>query len=113
MAVTTTNTPVVGLSGFPPKLPHVPPNYPTKPSPGKISDLFNYNYNYLYNKFSPYTNYNSNLLGGILSDKQPFVWTTINQGTKNGGNSVLGDIGSLVNITPETTGDLIIHYLHF
>ena len=106
MAVTTTNTPVVGLSGFPPKLPHVPPNYPTKPSPGKISDLFNYNYNYLYNKFSPYTNYNSNLLGGILSDKQPFVWTTINQGTKNGGNSVLGDIGSLVNITPETTGDV-------
>ena len=103
-----TNIPVVSkLDDFPPGLPNVPPNFTSRLMPGAIENLFNYNTNFLYNKFSPYTNYNSNLLGGILSDQQPFVYTTIQQGTANGGNSILGDIGSLVNITPETTDDVV------
>ena len=104
----TIPTTVSSLSGFPPKLPVVPPNYPSGPAPGKIQLLLNSNSNYLYSKFSPYTNYHDNLLGGILSDKQPFVWTTIQKGQSgNWGSSVLGQVASLVNITPETTDDVV------
>ncbi len=100
-----TITTVSSFSNFPPGL-TIPPGYPTHPAPGKIELLLNSNSNFLYSKFSPYTNYDDNILGGILSDKQPFIYTTIQQGQTSWGSSLFGDIASLVNITPEATNDV-------
>jgi len=60
------------LQGFPANLRRVPPNYPTRPVPGKISLLFKSNERQLYRTLSPYTNYDSIL--NFLPNKQPFVY---------------------------------------
>lgn len=87
---------------------NIPPNLPN--TPGKIQLLFNDNSKYLYGKFSPYTNYHDSLLGGILSDKQPFVYTTINQGQTGFFPSLpqpVQSFGSIVGITPGTVDDVV------
>jgi len=86
---------------------NIPPNLPN--TPGKIQLLFNDNSNYLYSKFSPYTTYKGGLLGGILSDKQPFVYTTINGGQKGLFPSLpssVQSLGSIVGITPDSINDV-------
>ena len=92
------STSVIALSNFPPTLPNVPPNYPLRPAPNKIELLLNSNDNYLYHRFSPYTNYHDNLFSQVLSDKQPFVYTFIDQ--KNDGiiNQLPSTVKQLVNV---------------
>jgi len=90
------STTVIRLSNFPPTLPNVPPNYPTGRCPGKLKLLLNANDNYLYHRFSPYTNYHDSLFAQVLSDKQPFVYTFIDQ--KDDG---------IINQLPETVKQLV------
>ena len=80
--MTTKTDSVLALSGFPPLVKNVPPNWPQVPTPNKLSLLWNYNYHDIYHKFSPFTNYEDNLLSCILSDKQPFVYTYIDESNK-------------------------------
>ena len=76
-------TQVSSLSNFPPTLPNVPPNYPSGPAPGKIQLLLNSNSNYLYHKFNPFTNYHDSILSSVLSNKQPFIYTYIDEKDKS------------------------------
>lgn len=102
---------VLALSGFPPLVPHVPPNWPQGPSVGKIGLLWKYNNHELYHKFSPYTNYHDSLFASLLSNKQPFVYTYIDEA----GNSLLDKIPSpfktfadeIANINNDTINDVV------
>ena len=91
-------TTVIRLSNFPPTLPNVPPNYPLKPAPGKIELLLNSNDNYLYHRFSPYTNYHDSLFASVLSNKQPFVYTFIDQKDDGIINQLPDTVKNLVNV---------------
>lgn len=108
MPVQPTN--ITKLENFPPTLPNVPLNYPSGPAPGKLQLLLNSNDNYLYHKFSPYTNYNSTILGGILSDQQPFVYTFIDKAKKGIiaqlPKSVQG-LADIANINQDSVNDVI------
>jgi hypothetical protein len=53
---------------------YVPPYYPTVPTPGKLQLLWDVNHRSLYNRLSPYTDYNNTLINGIT--KEPFYWVT-------------------------------------
>lgn len=103
------STSVIKLTNFPPTLPNVPPNYPLDTAPGKLELLLKANESYLYHKFSPYTNYHDSLLAPILSNKQPFVYTYIDE-ANNGIISGLGDTAksllSEVNVTQGTVNDV-------
>ena len=62
------------ISSFPVGL-KVPPNYPMRPAPNKISILFNYNSTDIYHKLSPYTTYD-NFFGVTNAwPLQPFIYT--------------------------------------
>jgi hypothetical protein len=101
---------VIRLSDFPPTLPNMPPNYPLGPAPGKLQLLLNSNSNYLYHKFSPYTNYQDSVLASILSNRQPFIYTYIDQyqnGIFNKLPQTVQSLGSIVGITPETVDDVV------
>lgn len=102
---------VIALTGFPAAVPNVPANWPTEPQPGKISLLWQYNYHELYHKFSPFTNFKAdNFLGGILSDKQPFVYTFIDevgQGLVDQLPAVAKSILSTVNVNQDTVNDVV------
>ena len=98
------------LTGFPPLVKNVPANWPTKPAPDKISLLFNYNSNNLYHKFSPFTNYHDSMLSGILSNKQPFVYTYIDEAQNSTFEQLPAAVKGLataVNITPDTLKDVV------
>lgn len=100
---------VLALEGFPPLIKNVPPNWPTVPTPDKISLLWKYNYHNLYHKYSPFTNYHENVLSGILSDKQPFVYTYIDE-TDTGIRGLPKFAQALlatVNIQQDTVSDVI------
>ena len=103
-------TSVVRVSKFPPKLLNVPPNYPLGPSPGKLQLLLNSNDNQLYHKYSPFTNYKDSILGGILSDQQPFVYTYIDQFKNSTFNklpeSVKG-LADMANINQDSINDVV------
>lgn len=102
---------VIALTGFPAGVPNVPANWPTTPQPDKLSLLWQYNYHELYHKFSPFTNYKaSNILGGVLSDRQPFHYTYIDEV----GNGVIDQLPpvaqsilSAVNVTQDTINDVV------
>ena len=95
------------LTGFPPTLPNVPPNYPTKPTPGKIQLLLNSNSNYLYHRFSPYTNYHDSVLASVLSNQQPFVYTFIDKpGTLNSLPQTAQSAGDIVGINQDSVDDV-------
>lgn len=101
---------VVRLSNFPPKLPNVPPNYPLGPAPGKLQELLVSNQHFLYHRFSPFTNYHDSILGGILSDKQPFVYTYIDQAQNSKFNQLpatVKGIADLVNINQDSIDDVV------
>jgi hypothetical protein len=104
------STSVVRLSNFPPKLLNVPPNYPLGPAPGKLQLLLNSNSYQLYHKYSPFTNHNDSILGGILSDQQPFVYTYIDQFQNSTFNqlpeSVKG-LADIANINQDSINDII------
>lgn len=98
------------LTGFPPLVKNVPANWPTKPAPDKISLLFNYNSNNIYHKFSPFTNYHDSMLSGILSNKQPFVYTYIDEAQNSTFEQLPASVKGLataVNITPDTLKDVV------
>ncbi len=103
-------TSVVKLKNFPPKLLHVPPNYPLGPAPGKLQLLLNSNAYQIYHKYSPFTNYNDSILGGILSDQQPFVYTYIDQFQNSTFNqlpeSVKG-LADIANINQDSINDIV------
>lgn len=100
------STTVIRLTNFPPTLPNVPPNYPIGRAPGKIALLLNANDNYLYHRFSPFTNYHDSLLSPILSNKQPFIYTFIDE--KNDGviNKLPKTVKGLVNVIGINQGSL-------
>ena len=101
---------VLALSGYPPLVKNIPPNWPTSPAPNKISLLWQYNYHDIYHKFSPYTNYNYNLLGGLLSNQQPFVYTYIDEAGKGLISqlpSVAKSVLSTINVTQGTLNDVV------
>ena len=101
---------VIKLTGFPTKLPNVPPNYPIGPAPGKLQLLLNSNDNYLYHKFSPYTNYHDSLLAPILSNKQPFVYTYIDEAQKGIVSSLPATaryaLNDIVNVNQDSVNDV-------
>ncbi len=87
----------------------IPNNLPD--TPGQIETIFNANSEFLYSEFSPFTNgqQSGQLLGGILSDQQPFVYTTIDQGQTGGLSqlpSVVQDIGDIVGINQDSVNDV-------
>lgn len=101
---------VLALNGFPPLVLNVPPNWPTRPDPNKLSLLWQFNYHQIYHKYSPFTNFHDSLLGGILPDKQPFVYTFIDEA----GNSTFDQLpstvktlASAVNINNDTLNDVV------
>jgi hypothetical protein len=101
---------VLALTGFPPLIKNVPSNWTTSPAPDKISLLWNANYKEIYHKFSPYTNYNYNILGGLLSNQQPFVYTYIDESN----NQLLSSLPSaaqsalsMININQDTINDTV------
>lgn len=101
---------VITLTGFPPLVPHVPANWPTRPSPNKLSLLWQYNNHELYHKFSPYTNYHDSLLSHVLSNKQPFVYKFIDEADKTTFNqlpSTVKSLASAVNINQDTIDDVV------
>ena len=101
---------VLALVGFPPLVKNVPANWPTTPTPNKISLLWQYNYHDIYHKFSPYTNYNYNLLGGLLSNQQPFVYTYIDeagQGAVSSLPTVAQSVLSTINVNQDTFNDVV------
>ena len=108
MAIKSTS--VIKLTGFPPTIPIVPPNYPNRPSPGKIQLLLNSNSNYLYHRFSPYTNYQDGMLSSVLTNQQPFVYTFIDDAQSSTFNklpeSVKG-MAQIAQITPDTINDVV------
>lgn len=104
-------TQVIKLSGFPPKVPNVPPNYPIgKSQPGNLEKLISANSGYYYHQFSPFTNYHDSLLSSILSNKQPFVYTYIDEAQNSTfaqlPASVKG-LAQIAQITPGTLNDVI------
>jgi len=104
-------TQVIKLSGFPPKVPNVPPNYPVgKSQPGDIEKLLRANSSYYYHQFSPFTNYHDSILSPILSNKQPFVYTYIDEAQNstfaNLPVSVQG-LAQIAQITPGTLNDVV------
>ena len=90
------STTVIKLTNFPPTLPNVPAIWPIRPAPCKLALLLKANSEYLYHRFSPYTNYHDSLFAPILSNKQPFVYTFIDQ--KDDG---------IINQLPETVKQLV------
>jgi hypothetical protein len=108
MPIATTS--VIKLSNFPPTLPHIPLNYPSGPAPGKLELILNANSTYLYHEFSPYTNYKDSVLASVLSDRQPFLYTYIDQyqnGLFNKLPQSVQSLGSIVGITPDTVNDVV------
>jgi len=104
------STSVLRLSNFPPKLPNVPPNYPLGPAPGKLQSLLVSNQNHFYHQFSPFTNYNDSILGGILSNQQPFVYTYIDEYQNSTFNqlpeSVKG-LADIANVNQDSINDIV------
>ena len=100
---------VLALSGFPPLVRNVPPNWPQEPTPNKLSLLWQYNYHNLYHQYSPFTNYHENVLSGLLSDKQPFVYTYIDEIDRGirGLSTVNKALLATVNIQQDTVSDVI------
>ena len=97
-----TTTTVVQLSGFPPALPNVPPNYPLTPSPDKISLLFEANKLVLWRKFSPYTDGDN--IFGIFPNKQPFVYRYPDEAQNSLFNRLPEAIKTLASAGPITQG---------
>jgi hypothetical protein len=103
-------TQVSSLSNFPPTLPNVPPNYPSGPAPGKIQLLLNSNSNYLYHKFNPFTNYHDSILSSVLSNKQPFIYTYIDEKDKSLISQLPSSTKSLldtVNVNQDSINDVV------
>lgn len=105
-----TSTHIIRLANFPSVLPNLPPNYPLGPAPGKLQLLLNSNDNFLYHRFNPYTNHSDSIFGGLLSDKQPFVYTYIGDAKNSTFNKLPGAVKALAqvsNITPGTLNDVV------
>ena len=51
-----------------------PSGYPEYPSTGKIEMIWNTNKTSLYHRLSPYTDYDTTLLGKLVGDKEPFYY---------------------------------------
>jgi hypothetical protein len=105
-----TNRPdsVITLTGFPPLVPHVPPNWPTRPQPGKLSLLWQFNFHDLYHKNSPFTRGDD--IFGVIPNKQPFIYTYIDEV----GNPILDQLptqfktlAAEFNITNDTLTDVV------
>lgn len=95
--------------GFPVEIKNVPPLWPNYPSPNKLSLLWKYNYHDIYHKFSPFTNYEGQLLSFALSDKQPFVYKYIDETDKgiSGLSSTAKALLATVNINQNTINDVV------
>jgi hypothetical protein len=99
---------VLALTGFPPAVRNVPPNFSSGPAPGKISLLFNANSTNIYhNAATPWT------LGanpfGIIPNKQPFVYRYPDE-AQNSFFAKLPDttktLTNAVNITQDSIDDI-------
>jgi hypothetical protein len=71
---------VKNLNDFPPLVKNVPPVWPTRPEPGKLSLLWASNYHDIYHKFSPYTTQGS-FFG--IAQKQPYIYKFIDDAKKS------------------------------
>jgi len=104
-------TQIIKLSGFPPKVPNVPPNYPIgKSQPGDLEKLFNANSSYYYHQFSPFTNYHDSILSSVLSNQQPFVYTYIDQAQDSTFANLpvaVQGLAQIAQITPGTLNDVV------
>jgi len=110
MATTVRIDQINQLSGFPVGVRNVPPNYPSRPTPDKLSLLWKYNNQELYHRFSPYTNYHDSMFSGILSNQQPFVYTYIDEFQKSAFNQLPEFVKGLAlanNITPSALQDVV------
>jgi hypothetical protein len=90
--------------GFPDAVKNVPPNYPTRPQPGKISLLFQYNSQNIYHRFSPYT-YGDNVFG-LFRNKQPFVYRYPDEAQDSTFNQLPATVKTLAGAGGITQGTL-------
>lgn len=110
MATTVRIDQINQLSGFPVGVRNVPPNYPSRPTPDKLSLLWKYNNQDIYHRFSPYTNYHDSMFSGVLSNQQPFVYTYIDKAQNSKFNQLpefVKGLASATNITPDTLQDVV------
>src|ERR1017187_883814 len=101
---------VTKLSNVPPTLPNRPLNYPTTQKPGTTKLLLESNDTHLYHKFSPYTNYKDSVFASVLSNRQPFVYTYIDEAQKSVFNqlpSTVKSLADIVNINQDTINDVV------
>ena len=105
---TTRTDSIQQLTGFPPLVKNVPAVWPTRPTPDKISLLFNANSTDIYHKFSPYTSGDD--VFGIFPNKQPFVYRYVDEGQ----NSLFAQIPAAVKtlasaggITQDSVDDVV------
>ena len=104
------STQIIKLSTFPERVRNMPANYPMNSAPGKIEKLLRANSSYYYHQFSPFTNYHDSILSPILSNKQPFVYTYIDDAQ----NSTFANLpvtvqglAQIAQITPGTMNDVV------
>lgn len=90
-------TTVLKLSGFPPAVKNVPALWTQNPQQGKISLLWNANYRDIYHKYSPFTNFEDNMLSVVLSDKQPFLYTYIDEADQSMFNQIPKGVRALAD----------------
>jgi hypothetical protein len=96
------------VGSFPEKIKNVPPNYPDYPQVGKISLLFNFNFENLWHQFSPYTSGDN--IFGIFPNKQPFIYRYPDQGQESMFKKLPAFVKTLAaagNFTQDTTDDLV------
>lgn len=98
---------IKNIKGFPALVKNVPPNYPNRPAPGKISLLFNSNSTDIYHKFSPYTSGDS--IFGLFPNRQPFVYRFVDEAHKSLFNTLPKAVKTLVNTVnvPAAVDDVI------
>ena len=74
-----------------------PPGYPTGPAVGKIQEIWQTNYQSLYRRLSPYSNYDPDSSINGIFNQEPFEYTYIDQGPnlQLENESVLMPVGSV------------------
>jgi len=96
------------VTGFPEKTQNVPPNWPTTPTPNKISLLWKYNYHDMWHKFSPYTTGDG--VYGIFPNKQPFIYRYPDEGQEGFFRNlpaILRTVAAVDNVTQDTVDDVV------
>lgn len=84
------------LTGFPPSVKNVPANWPVRPTPDKISLLFNFNSQNIYHKFNPYTIGDNPF--GIIPNRQPFVYRYPDEAKQSFFEKIPPSVKTLANV---------------